>query len=67
MKYNVEMGSGAMIYVPSFIETCSDIQKLMGEDTQTHRQDGDCISLLLFFQNKEGKAKKSNVTVRWQL
>jgi hypothetical protein len=31
MKYAVEMGSDAMIYLPSFIKTGSDIQKLMGE------------------------------------
>jgi hypothetical protein len=30
MKYAVEMGSGAMIYIPSFIKTGSGIQKLMG-------------------------------------
>jgi hypothetical protein len=37
MKYNVEMGSGAMIYMPSFITIGSGVQKLMGEytDTQT--------------------------------
>jgi hypothetical protein len=36
MKYAVEMYSGAMIYVPSFIKIGSGIQKLMGEgDTQT--------------------------------
>jgi energy-coupling factor transporter transmembrane protein EcfT len=29
MKYAVEMGSGAMIYIPSFIETGSDILKLI--------------------------------------
>jgi hypothetical protein len=34
MKYAVEMGSGAMIYIPSFIKICSGIQKLMGG---THR------------------------------
>jgi hypothetical protein len=54
MKYAVEMGSGAMIYIPSFINTGSGIQKLMG-DTQTHRQDEDRISLLLVFQNKESR------------
>jgi hypothetical protein len=43
MKYSVEMGSGATIYIPSFIKTVSDIQKLIGD---THRQDGDSISLL---------------------
>jgi hypothetical protein len=40
MKYAVEMGSGAMICIPSFIKTGSGIQKLMGvgfTDTQTGR------------------------------
>jgi hypothetical protein len=37
MKYAVKMGSGAMIYIPGFIETGSGIQKLVGgfTDTQT--------------------------------
>jgi hypothetical protein len=30
MKYAVEMGSGAIIYIQSFIKNGSDIQKLMG-------------------------------------
>jgi hypothetical protein len=30
MKYAVEMGSGAMTYIPSFIKIGSGIQKLMG-------------------------------------
>jgi hypothetical protein len=34
-KYAVEMGSGAMIYIPSFIKNGSGIQKLMRGDTQT--------------------------------
>jgi hypothetical protein len=34
MKYAVEMGSGAMIYITSFIKVGSDIQKLIGD---THR------------------------------
>jgi hypothetical protein len=46
MKYAVEVGSGAIIYIPSFIKIGSSIHKLTGEDTQTHRQDGDRISLL---------------------
>jgi uncharacterized RmlC-like cupin family protein len=29
MKYTVEMGSGAMIYIPNFINIGSDIQKLI--------------------------------------
>jgi hypothetical protein len=51
MKYVVEMGSGAMIYVPIFIKIGSGIQKLMGG---IHRQHGNRISLFVFFQNKEG-------------
>jgi hypothetical protein len=57
MKYVVEMGSGAIIYVPSFINICSAIQKLNGEDLQPHRPHGDFISLVLFLQNKESRLK----------
>jgi hypothetical protein len=55
MKYIVEMGSGAMIYMPSSIKIGSDIQKLMGggRNSKTHRQHGYHISLLYFlFLNK---------------
>jgi hypothetical protein len=48
MKYAVEVGSGATIYIPSFIKIGSGIQKLIRGDTQTHRQHGD-INLPLFF------------------
>jgi hypothetical protein len=48
-----EMGSGAMIYIPSFIKTGSGIQKLIG-GIHRHRQHGD---LLLFLQNKESRLK----------
>jgi hypothetical protein len=41
------MGSGAMIYIPSFITTGSRIQKLIGGDSQTLRQHGNLISLLV--------------------
>jgi hypothetical protein len=37
MKYVVEMGSGAMTYVPNLIKIDSGIQKLMGRHTQTIR------------------------------
>jgi hypothetical protein len=50
MKYAVEMGSGSMIYIPSFIKIGSGIQKLIGKATKTHRQHGDIISLLSFFK-----------------
>jgi hypothetical protein len=58
--YAVEMGSGAMIYVPNFIKTGSAIQKLIWGihiQMQAHRQQGDLVSLLLLFQNKESRAK----------
>jgi hypothetical protein len=44
MKYGVEMGSGAMVYIPSFINIGLGIEKLMGG--RIHRQHGDRISLL---------------------
>jgi hypothetical protein len=50
MNYAFEMGSGATIYIPSFIKIGSGIKKLIKGDTQTHRQHGDLISLLLFFK-----------------
>jgi hypothetical protein len=54
MKYAVEMGSGAMIYIPSFIKIGSGIHRLMGGggNSQTHRQHGDHINQLSCFQNK---------------
>jgi hypothetical protein len=39
MKYAVEMGSGAMIYIPSFIKIGSGIQKLMVEGGYTDRKE----------------------------
>jgi hypothetical protein len=57
MKHAVQMGSGAMIYIPIFIKAGAGIQKLIRGNIQTHRQQGDLISLLLFlfFQNKESR------------
>jgi hypothetical protein len=57
MKYFIEMDSGAMICIPSFIKIGSGIQNLVGgfTYTQTHRQHCDHISLLLFFFSKLGK------------
>jgi hypothetical protein len=48
------MGSGAVIYVPSFIKIGSGVQKVIGG---IHRQQGDLISLLLFFLNKESRLR----------
>jgi hypothetical protein len=53
MKYAVEMGSVAMIYVPSFMKIASRIQKLIGGGG--HRQHGDRIRLLSFFLNKKSR------------
>jgi hypothetical protein len=55
MKYAVEVGSCAIIYMPNFIEIGSGIQKLIVE---THRHYGDRISLLLFFRNMENRLMK---------
>jgi isopenicillin N synthase-like dioxygenase len=52
-----------MIYIPSFIKIGSAIQKLIRGDIQTHRKHGDCISLLLLFQNKESGLKISAILV----
>jgi hypothetical protein len=54
MKYAVDMGSGAMIYTPSYIQIGSGIQKLIGG---IHRQHGDRISLISFFPNKKNRLK----------
>jgi hypothetical protein len=41
MKYTVEMGSGVVIYIPSFVKIGSGMQKLAGgyTDTQTDGRD----------------------------
>jgi hypothetical protein len=57
MKHAVEMGTSAMIYIPSFIKFGSGVQNLIGGYLQTHRQRGDLISLLLFVQDKESRPK----------
>jgi hypothetical protein len=53
MKYATEIVSGAMIDILIFTKIGSGFQKLMERDTQTHRQHGDLINLLLSFQNKK--------------
>jgi hypothetical protein len=66
MKYSVEMGSGAITYIPSLIKTGSDIQKFIGGEEFTDTQHDDLISLLLFFQNKENRLKinsRSSITM----
>jgi hypothetical protein len=48
------MGSGAVIYVSSFIKIGSGVQKLIGGiHRHTHRQQRDLISLLYFFKMRK--------------
>jgi hypothetical protein len=44
MKYVVEMGSGVMMYMPSFIKTGSAVQKLIGEGEIHRGTDSKVIS-----------------------
>jgi hypothetical protein len=53
MKYAVEMGTGVMMYIPSFIKTASGLEKLKG-DTHDKHIDHILVSLRLFFFSKEG-------------
>jgi hypothetical protein len=59
MKYAVEMDSDTMIYIPSFIQIGSGIQKLIrtGRAIRRHRHYGDPTSLLSFLQNTESWLK----------
>jgi hypothetical protein len=61
MKYAIEMGSGAMKYIPGFIKFGSALQKLIG-GIHRHRQHGARISLLSLFQNKESRLKEKHST-----
>jgi hypothetical protein len=64
MKYAVEMDTGAMIYIPSCIKIRHS--KVNRGNLQTHRQHGDHISLLSFFQNKESRLKKEHFIALWK-
>jgi hypothetical protein len=46
MKYAVNMGLGALIYVPSFITFGGDVQNVIWGDKQTHNQEEDHTSIL---------------------
>jgi hypothetical protein len=52
MKYDDEMGSGAMVCIQNSMKISSGIQKLIGR-VHRHREHGDRISLLSFFLNKK--------------
>jgi hypothetical protein len=68
VNYTVEMASGGMTYIPSFIKIGSGVQTL-GRDacTDTHRQQDHLISLLLFFQNKESRLKMGHLQKRLRI
>jgi hypothetical protein len=60
MKYAIQMASGGMIYIPAFMKVDRVMQKLLGGThikTHTYRIQGNLISLLLFFQNRESRLK----------
>jgi hypothetical protein len=56
------MGSGAMIYVPSFIKIGSGVQKLIGGDTNTQTAWRSHKPTLIF--NKESRLKNTNASFR---
>jgi hypothetical protein len=60
MKYALEIGSGAMIYIARFIKTSSGIHNLIGGNKQTHRQHVGHRRILSFFKNNESRLIKSN-------
>jgi hypothetical protein len=59
-KHAVEMGPGATVYIASFINIGSGNQKLIGRDTQTHREEDNHIRQFLFFQNKQSWLQNRN-------
>jgi hypothetical protein len=67
MKYAIQMGSGAMIYIPSFIKIGSGIQKLGYTDTQTEWRSHK--PTLIFFLNNESRPMLggSLVTTAWRV
>jgi hypothetical protein len=68
--YAIEMGSGAIIYIPTFsqilVQTLKGFRKEIHTDSQTHththvkRQQGAIRSLLLFFPNTGSRLKNTH-------
>jgi hypothetical protein len=57
--YVSAMGSGDTIYIPSFRKIGSGIQEPLREGGGgIHKQQGDLLSLLLFFRSKESRLKR---------
>jgi hypothetical protein len=68
MNYAVEMGSGTIIYIPSFINIGSGIQKFICGDTHMHvcphasAHTGTWpLKPIFFFQNKESRLRMKRV------
>jgi hypothetical protein len=59
------MGSGALIYVPSFIKIGSVIQKLIRAHRQTHTDNNVISWPALFFQNKGSRLKMDLREIGW--
>jgi hypothetical protein len=60
------MDSGAMIHISRFIKTGSGIQKWI-RGIHIHRQHGDRISIILYFQNKKNRLKiKKKKNEKWK-
>jgi hypothetical protein len=65
VKYAVEMGSGALIYVQSFIKIdCFSHSEVDQRDTKIYRQKGDFISLLSLFQNIGSRLENESGLIR---
>jgi hypothetical protein len=56
-----------VIYIPSLVNTGSGIQKLIWRDTQTHRQNGDHISLVLYSYKLGKYANKTALTIAFSV
>lgn len=56
MKYTVEVALGGTIHIRCFTEIGSTVRKLFGRGV-LHRQQGDIISLLQLFKNKQSRTK----------
>jgi hypothetical protein len=62
IKYTVDVGSGAMINIPSLIKIVSAIQKLIWGGI--HRHYGNAYFYFIFFQNRESRLKVKDVSLR---
>jgi hypothetical protein len=69
MNYAVKVGRDAIIYIPSFHKDLFRHSKVKGDThtggrahthTHTHTEQGDLLSLLLFFQNNESRLQIDN-------